>query len=94
MLDNIGHGREACEQRGKACRHIELHVDQERRAEAQSEHANQREKFLAAARDGIGGELPDKSSPHSRFSVMVPTPPKPCGGIMAGRIAAPAQPPC
>jgi len=64
MLDHIGHGREAREQRGKACRHVELHVDQERRAEAQSEHTDQREEFLAAASDGIGGELPDESSPH------------------------------
>jgi hypothetical protein len=70
MLDDIGHGRKSREQRDKACRHIELHVDQQRSAEAQSKHADQREQLLAAAGDGIGGELPDESSPHSRFSVM------------------------
>src|SRR4029079_10785830 len=70
MLDDVGHGRKSCEQCGKACRHIELHVDQKSRPEAKGKHANQREKLLAAAGNGIGSELPDESSPHSRFSVM------------------------
>ncbi|MGC1949946.1 MAG: hypothetical protein WA679_20665 [Pseudolabrys sp.] len=70
MLDHIGRGRKTREQADKACRHIEPHVDQERGAKAQSQHADQGKQFLAAPGDGIGGELPDESSPHGRFSLV------------------------
>jgi len=70
VLDDVGEGRETREHRDKARRHIEPHVDQQGRAEAQGQHADQREQLLAAPGNGISGKLPDKSSPHRRFSIV------------------------